>query len=194
MTKSCSVKNWNATKNEGSKKSQQTLPSIATISQTRVCLHQGSSFGLTLMKTQPVNGGVEHDDTNACMMSHSRTFVGMMKVIAGSLHGAVDCTSLCDNLNDHDEPINPNATPLHLPAIPTLTGVARKDAKSEGTQLDELQCIACETICCVFLLGLVNERAGMDCALRSHLQETLASNSDDESMELTIKEHKVRFG
>ena len=117
-----------------------------------------------------------------------------MKLIAGSLHGAVDCSALHDNLDDDDEPNCSNASSPHSPSIPTLTEVARKAAKSEGMQLDELQHIACETICCTFLLQLINERADADFGLESQLREALASNNDDGSMKLLTKELKARGG
>ena len=142
----------------------------------------------------PINATeVEHSDIRTCTASHSQTFAGLMKLIAGSLHGAVDCSALHDNLDNDDEPNCSNASSPHSPSTPTLTEVARKAAKSEGMQLDELQHIASETICCTFLLQLINERADADFGLESQPREALASNDDGGSMKLLTKELKVRF-
>jgi hypothetical protein len=111
-----------------------------------------------------------HDTTIQCFYSKEfadeqhdmiKTFSTMLKLISGTLVGGVKYCDLYIDSNK-DEEITPANSLLSEKdyglrpkehRIPTLHQIARKVAKLEKTQLDEIQYIAYEMIACTFLLG-----------------------------------------
>ena len=123
----------------------------ARISSKKSLFHQQSNAAQTAPNMQNRRGGTCHKDLS------EKTFPVMIKLIAESLAGGLDCQDVYD---EDSENVNGTTTldnnHVEMP-IPTLDGIVRKVHKKEGTKLDENQHVAYEVICCTFLLVFIRD-------------------------------------
>ena len=103
----------------------------------------------------------------ACM--NKNTYPMMIGLIEGSMEGMDHWQSLFDK--------NPSSNQDASGPIPTMTYIAAKVAREEGTKLDIKQIVTYESICATFLLQLVNGGEDDSTSIRSYFKDAAAAIS-----------------
>jgi len=115
-----------------------------------------------------------------------------MKLVSTSLLGPTSFNDVYKEISNQEND-NSEEELFNDLTIPTLTGVARKIAWTEGTHMDDKQYTAYEVICCTFLLELIKDAGDPDSDIYSHLQDAI-SNKKNKDIEALIEELKIRGG
>ena len=100
-----------------------------------------------------------------------------MKLVSTSLLGPTSFNDVYKEISNQEND-NSEEELFNDLTIPTLTGVARKIARTEGTHMDDKQYTAYEVICCTFLLELIKDAGNPDSDIYSHLQDAISNKKN----------------